>query len=233
MRQTERAEQTRSRILEAAMQEFGVNGYRGGTIGNICHTGINKGLVYHYFANRDELYLECVRISCRKLAEKLDRAAPAGLRNASVLKNQSGNAGDMGDAGSASDVPTDPKVIVQQFMKIRMGFYRDCPNESRILFESLLNTPEELRDRVREILKPLEERNLEIYGMLLSKLELREGMTKARAEKYFILFQNMFNAYFSSPVMQKKSLEERIAQHEQNAPEFLDCMLYGIAKRRS
>lgn len=71
MKKHQKTELTVSRILEAAMSEFGKNGYAGGTINNICKAGINKGLLYHNFSGKDELYLTCLRLSCEKLMEYL------------------------------------------------------------------------------------------------------------------------------------------------------------------
>ncbi|MCI5754056.1 MAG: TetR/AcrR family transcriptional regulator [Clostridiales bacterium] len=69
MKQSERTELTISRILNAATVEFGTNGYTGGTVNNICKTGIHKGLIYHNFKDKDELYLSCLKKSCEKLTE--------------------------------------------------------------------------------------------------------------------------------------------------------------------
>lgn len=69
MRQNKKTELTVSKILSAAMDEFGANGYAAGTINNICKTGINKGLIYHNFKSKDELYISCLKISCEKLTE--------------------------------------------------------------------------------------------------------------------------------------------------------------------
>ena len=73
MKRVEKTELTVSRILEAAMTEFGMNGYTKGTVNNICKSGINKGLVYHNFKNKDELYLTCLRISCEKLVALIEK----------------------------------------------------------------------------------------------------------------------------------------------------------------
>ena len=63
MKQEQRAQMTRDRIMKAAMEVFGTRGYDGGTVGEICRQGINKGLVYHYYESKDALYLECLRVS--------------------------------------------------------------------------------------------------------------------------------------------------------------------------
>lgn len=66
MKKSEKTEITIAKIMESAMTEFGINGYAGGTVNNICKTGINKGLIYHNFAGKDELYLACLKNSCDK-----------------------------------------------------------------------------------------------------------------------------------------------------------------------
>lgn len=67
MKQKEKTEITREKIFMSAIKEFGTNGYALGSINNICKTGINKGLVYHNFKDKDELYLECVKRSLNDL----------------------------------------------------------------------------------------------------------------------------------------------------------------------
>lgn len=60
MKQEEKTELTKQRILSASMNEFGKNGYLGASLNNICATGIPKGLLYHNFKNKDAVYLACV-----------------------------------------------------------------------------------------------------------------------------------------------------------------------------
>ncbi|MGN0402241.1 MAG: TetR/AcrR family transcriptional regulator [Acetatifactor sp.] len=71
MKKDEKTRLTISKILEAAMNEFGKNGYSGGTINNICSSGINKGLLYHNFGGKDDIYLTCLKHSCEKLMSYL------------------------------------------------------------------------------------------------------------------------------------------------------------------
>ena len=71
MKKSEKTKLTISKILEAAMVEFGKNGYSGGTINNICSSGINKGLLYHNFNGKDDIYLTCLKFSCDELMSYL------------------------------------------------------------------------------------------------------------------------------------------------------------------
>src|ERR1700689_4771147 len=55
--QTERSDHTRTRILDAATQEFGANGLAGARTERIAETaGVNKALLYYYFRNKNDLY---------------------------------------------------------------------------------------------------------------------------------------------------------------------------------
>ena len=69
MEKNKKTERTISKILEAAMNEFGKNGYSGGTVNNICNSGINKGLLYHNFSGKDDIYLTCLKQSCKRLMD--------------------------------------------------------------------------------------------------------------------------------------------------------------------
>jgi TetR/AcrR family transcriptional regulator len=53
----ERADQTRARILEAAVHEFSENGLAGARTEQIAEAaGVNKALLYYYFEGKDALY---------------------------------------------------------------------------------------------------------------------------------------------------------------------------------
>ncbi|MCI6430377.1 MAG: TetR/AcrR family transcriptional regulator [Oliverpabstia sp.] len=73
MRQEEKTELTKAKILGAAMEEFGINGYANGSINNICKKGINKGLIYHNYKDKDELYMICVKKSCERMIDFMDQ----------------------------------------------------------------------------------------------------------------------------------------------------------------
>lgn len=74
MKKEEKTELTKKKILSAAIQEFGTNGYRGASLNAICQVGIPKGLLYHNFKNKDALYLSCVEWCFQSLTECLREA---------------------------------------------------------------------------------------------------------------------------------------------------------------
>lgn len=76
--QTERADQTRARILDAAIGEFSENGLAGARTEQIAEAaGVNKALLYYYFKSKQTLYsaaLEAVagRVVSNSLAAMRD-----------------------------------------------------------------------------------------------------------------------------------------------------------------
>lgn len=73
MKQEVKTNLTKRKILNAAMQKFGENGYSGASLNAICDTGISKGLLYHNFKNKDAVYLACVKQSFCNLTDYLKR----------------------------------------------------------------------------------------------------------------------------------------------------------------
>ena len=58
---------TQERIIEAALTEFAQKGYKAFGINELCKNHkISKGILYHNFSGKTELYLACVRESFQK-----------------------------------------------------------------------------------------------------------------------------------------------------------------------
>ena len=55
----QRSEETRARILEAALRRFAVQGYNAASIDQICtEAGVSKGAFYHHFPSKQAIFLE-------------------------------------------------------------------------------------------------------------------------------------------------------------------------------
>jgi AcrR family transcriptional regulator len=54
----QRSEETRTRILEAAVKQFSVQGYNTTSVDNICdQAGVSKGAFYHHFKTKQDVFL--------------------------------------------------------------------------------------------------------------------------------------------------------------------------------
>ena len=76
MEQKTRSALTRQRILDAAMAEVSSKGYEGASLNAACaENGFSKGVVYHHFKDKNELYLLCVQRCFNAVTERLKEAA--------------------------------------------------------------------------------------------------------------------------------------------------------------
>ena len=74
--QTERADHTRARILDAAVREFSESGLAGARTEHIAEAaGVNKALLYYYFEGKDALYLAALEA----VAQRVVAASMAAL----------------------------------------------------------------------------------------------------------------------------------------------------------
>lgn len=56
-----KTEITKGKIIKAATEEFALYGFGGAAVNQICQKhGISKGLIYHNFGGKEDLYLCCV-----------------------------------------------------------------------------------------------------------------------------------------------------------------------------
>lgn len=199
MRKEEKTEITKEKIITAATEEFGKNGYFGASMNNICASGISKGLMYHNFSNKDELYLACVG-RCFCLFTDYMKKCSIG-------------------------------TSLHEYARVRLLFFNGHENEARLFFETLLQPPEALKERICELRAELDDFNRELYIKIIDAVKLRPGVTKDDAVLYMKLIQEMFNGYFSSPAVSGMSIDETVREHEKKLPEILDYFLYGIAER--
>ncbi len=77
---TQKAEQTRQRILDSALKLFATKGYEKTTLRDIAaEAGSSLGLTYRYFARKEELVLSLYRQLARDLETQVGELAPASL----------------------------------------------------------------------------------------------------------------------------------------------------------
>src|ERR1700723_3664111 len=68
---TDRASETRARILDAALGEFSTHGLAGARTDRIANSaGVNKALLYYYFDSKENLYLAAFEMISDKIRER-------------------------------------------------------------------------------------------------------------------------------------------------------------------
>lgn len=205
MKKQEKTQRTRERILEAALAEFGTKSYDGASMNSICSASqLSKGLVYHNFKNKDDLYLHCVSLCYERMM--------AYIREQETALGVS-------------------RTDIQELLTIRQRFLAENPHYSNIFFSSILQPPKHLVSEIRAIRAEFEAFNMQHFEAFIRQLPLREGISVETALECFVLFSEMYNGYFRSKAEQAADYKALIDAHEGKMKEIFDIMLYGIAKR--
>lgn len=71
----QRGEETRNRILDAALQTFARSGYDAASVSEICRqAGVTKGGFYHHFSSKQALFLELLERWLGEIDDQLEAA---------------------------------------------------------------------------------------------------------------------------------------------------------------
>ncbi|MBU5675422.1 TetR/AcrR family transcriptional regulator [Alkaliphilus sp. MSJ-5] len=204
MKQLKKSQISRDKILNAAIAEFGTKSYENASINNICNdNNISKGLIYHYFKNKDELFLNCVKTCFDALVNYLSKE---------------------------DFYQDDIQNSIEKYLDLRYRFFREYPYYSQIFFNALLQPPMHLKEQIKDLRNDFDALNISQYRKTICNLTLREGITEEEAIEYFFFFQEMFNGYFQSRVYESSDFNFLIEAHEVNLQKILNIILYGIAK---
>lgn len=176
MRQQEKNQKSRERILEAAMAEFADQGYRGASVNSICAAGgISKGLLYHYYVDKDALYLSC--------GEKCFRELTAALSGALSLET----------------------VTPDGYFDARLDFFLRNPLHQRLFCDMVVNPPPQLADRIAQCRASFDALNEAVLTAILEKETLAEGMTAADAVCQLRLLEDCVSAYLKTNVQEQQA----------------------------
>ena len=127
MTQKERQERSRKEIYQAALEEFGTYGYDKVNMERICgNHGISKGMMYHYYSNKDELFLLCVERTFQELRAHVER--------------------DMAHLSGE-----DTAAAVKDFFMIRERFFQLHPQQKLVFESAMLRPPKHLAAQIQAL----------------------------------------------------------------------------------
>lgn len=207
MKQSEKTKNTYNKILLSAINEFGEKGYDNASLNTICAKySISKGLIYHNFKNKDELYLRSVEECFIKLVKYLKEE---DYSNNNAWEN------------------------MKKLLILRQKFFEKFQNYRNIFFGAVLSPPNHLIEEIQNIRREYDSFNIERFKELLKNVKLRKGITEEMAISYFLVYQEMFNAYFQNKIYKSEDLLLVSKEHDLRLLPILDVMLYGIASEEN
>lgn len=205
MKKEEKTKRTYERIMAAAIIEFGSKSYDNASLTTLCNENqISKGLIYHNFKNKDELYLKCVELCFEKMTD--------------YFKSREYKAENIQES-------------MHNLFQIRQEFFKENPYYCNIFFNTVLQPPEHLRNEIQKLRRKYDEFYLQCFKELLQQIQLRDEITVDAAMEYFMFFLETFNGIFRNRSDEQEDMYALMEDPEINLSKILDIMLYGVAKK--
>lgn len=202
MKREEKNLQSRQKIMDAAWKEFGEKSYAEASLNTICKEGnISKGIIYHYFKDKDELFLACVRECFEALTEHLRK----------YTRMEEGQVG----------------IVLKRYFDARMIFFDQNPAYLKLFCNAAILPPPHLKPAIAEIREAFDQLNISVFTRLLEQVSLRDDITVEEAVNEFRLYQDFVNAQYQMQTIHQVNIEE----HEKRCSRTLEILLYGIVAR--
>lgn len=205
MKQQERQAHSRNEILKAALSEFGAYDYGQVSVESICKKhNISKGMMYHYYSGKDELFLLCVEDTFRVLKNHVEQ----NMRSL-----------------SGYDTPEQ----IKRFFLLREYFFQQHPERKNIFEIAMLHPPEHLRVNIQLLREPLRRLNADFLRQAVETMPLRPGLEREQAARYL----ESMEAVFSDMLLryQAGAAPHDVHALMKSAGEALDLLLFGVIQQ--
>lgn len=202
MNRDEKNLQTRQKIIESALREFGEKSYTEASLNIICTSGnISKGIIYHYFKDKGELYLICVKECFDALTGCLK----------SMVKLTGGSV----------------ETTIESYFDTRFTFFEANPLYLRLFYNTATNPPSHLLQAISEIKAELDALNISVLTSLLKSAKLCAGITLNEVVEVFFEYQDFVNTRLQLQAIGTSALKA----HEDRCRRSIKILLYGVISR--
>lgn len=203
MKREEKNQQTRRRILESALAEFSEQGYGASSVNTISNgEGLSKGIIYHYFPTKDDLYLACV--------EECFQMLTGHLQSHTNMEGQTA------------------EERLEQYFRVRLDFFEQNPQYQRIFCDAVIMPPAHLEAYIQEKKAPLDRFNIDSLNRMLEPVSLRSDLSREDVVDTFRQYQDYINARYQMTGSEKIDIRD----HEESCRRALRILLYGVVERK-
>lgn len=203
MKREEKNQQTRRRILESALAEFSEQGYGASSVNTISNgEGLSKGIIYHYFPTKDDLYLACV--------EECFQMLTGHLQSHTNMEGQTA------------------EERLEQYFRVRLDFFKQNPQYQRIFCDAVIMPPAHLEASIQEKKAPFDRFNIDSLNRMLEPVSLRSDLSRGDVVDTFRQYQDYINARYQMTGSEKIDIRD----HEESCRRALRILLYGVVERK-
>ncbi len=194
----------REAIFEASLEEFAAVGYERANTNRICEcAGVSKGLLFHYYGSKKQLYMFTIEKCTDEVLAAFDNFSTDDL---------------------------DFTAALLAYSKKKFCFYSSHAMHYKILNEAYLMPPVEVTDTMRAKYIEVEKIGIGIMSGLVDKLTLREGVSKETALAFLTSMSRATEMYSTIGDWTRMELtEELYGKIEERYRILIDLMLHGIS----
>lgn len=207
--QEEHTKASRKLILELAIKEFSLNGYKKASVNKICTEGnISKGRLFHHFKNKDDIFLSAARYDFEQRAEHIE----------SFSFNENENSFE----------------VLKKYFRHKQQYFVLNPQRAVLAYIVSKSPPEHLKESCQEITKYYSEKSDIHFEKILQTLNppipekyfpLTHKILKIAS--YYAYMQNASSANYSKA----EDLAEMFENNSKEFDEALDILAYGVYPR--
>lgn len=205
MTQKERQERSKKEIFQAAVEEFGQDGYEKVTIERICSNhAISKGMMYHYYSNKDELFLLCVQKTFETLKNHIEQ-------NIEELSKQ--NTFD----------------AIKNYFLIREHFFELYPQYQLIFETAIIYPPRHLSGQIQVLHQPIMDMNWHFLENVVSRMSLRPDLNPEKVIRYLQSIEPVLCSIIDR--YQGEKTTQNLHTMLEAIQEILNMALFGVLKQ--
>ncbi|WKF84305.1 TetR/AcrR family transcriptional regulator [Lacticaseibacillus pantheris] len=197
-----------ARIIDVAMHAFAQHGYRDTNTEQIAErAGVSKGLIFHYFQSKANLYVETVRATYSKIVAAADM---------SVWQDSA-----------------DLKDMVVRALRYKIQLQLRYPDEFALAMQAYAevgNLPERLRPQLQAIWSnQLTTSVPDMVGPVLQRMPLRAGVTAETISNMILMLSNAIGE--QAKVMVRANPQIKIEDFDpvvDQAVQYMDVLEHGF-----
>lgn len=163
MKREESNQITRDKILKAAIQEFGEKDYWVASTNTMCkNCNISKGIIFHHFKSKDELFLKCVEVTLKTL-------------NTYIKTNY-------------VKVEDNIEESVNNYFEVRRKFLIEYPTYGKIFNGATIKPPDHLKKEIQDLMVSLKQLNIKILTDLLKSESVKYDLTEEQVSQFILSY---------------------------------------------
>lgn len=198
----------KNKILDASLAEFSKNGYEGASTNEIVKkAGISKGILFHYFGNKKNLYLYV-----------LDHTIDYSLK-----KFYSDN----------KEPPADliDRIIFDAVKKVRIA--NEDPQVYAMLFNAFINTPESLKKDIELRYQKIYDNEIPKFMQNLDTSKFRSDIDANKAVEVILLMMEGLKSKYSNRFKTNPNEKDNdyLDKVFKEIMEYVDIVKKGIYKQ--